>query len=104
MFALLLTLIATPALTGSATAASKGRRNSDRWQTYRYGSDESWRSYPFYNYRITPAVHDRDGDIPVVLQSLCLSRSHHLFGLVERNWRAIVLPSPARYSLRACDA
>jgi hypothetical protein len=49
IFALLLTLIATPALTGSATAASKGRRNSDRWQTYRYGSDESWRSYPFYN-------------------------------------------------------
>jgi hypothetical protein len=38
-----------PALTGSATAASKGRRNSDRWQTYRNGSDESWRTYPFYN-------------------------------------------------------
>ena len=49
IFALLLTLIATPAPTGSAPAASKGRRNSDRWQTYRYGSDESWRSYPFYN-------------------------------------------------------
>jgi hypothetical protein len=27
-----------PALTGSATAASKGRQNSDRWQTYRNGS------------------------------------------------------------------
>jgi hypothetical protein len=39
----------TPALTGSATTAGKGRRNSDRWQTYRNGSDESWRSYPFYN-------------------------------------------------------
>jgi hypothetical protein len=46
--ALLVALVATPALTASATTATKGRQNSHRWQTYR-GSDEAWRSYPFYN-------------------------------------------------------
>ena len=49
ILALLAALIAIPALTGSATAATKGRQYSHRSQTYRYGSDEAWRSYPFYN-------------------------------------------------------
>jgi hypothetical protein len=49
ILALLAALIAIPALTGSATAATKGRQNSHRSQTYRYGSDEAWHSYPFYN-------------------------------------------------------
>jgi hypothetical protein len=65
------------------------------------------------HYRIATAVHDRDGDMPVVLQGLCLSRRHHLLGLIERDRRAIVtytfmnghivLRPPARYSLRARD-
>jgi hypothetical protein len=49
MLPLLATLIATPALTGSPSAATKGRQDSQRGQTYRYGTDEAWRSYPFYN-------------------------------------------------------
>src|SRR5215831_251569 len=36
------------------------------------------------------AVDDRDNDVPVVLRGLCLSSSHHLFGLIERDRSAIV--------------
>src|SRR6516225_7231663 len=42
------------------------------------------------HHRVAAAVHDRDGDIPVVFYGLCLSRSHHLFGLIERDRSAIV--------------
>src|SRR5262249_43695272 len=36
------------------------------------------------------AVDDRDNDVPVVLRGLCLSSSHDLFGLIERDRSAIV--------------
>src|SRR6266446_5235323 len=36
------------------------------------------------------AVDDRDNDVPVVLPGLCLSSSHHLFGLIECDRSAIV--------------
>src|SRR5262249_54498584 len=36
------------------------------------------------------AVDDRNNDVPVILPGLCLSRSHHLFGLIERDRSAIV--------------
>src|SRR6516164_3338429 len=42
------------------------------------------------HHRVAAAVHDRDSDIPVVFYGLCLSRSHHLFGLIERDRSAIV--------------
>jgi hypothetical protein len=41
--------IASPLFAGSAAAAGNARPSSDRSQAYRYGPDESWRSYPFYN-------------------------------------------------------
>src|SRR5262245_18339031 len=42
------------------------------------------------HHRVAAAVHDRDSDIPVVFYGLCLSRCHHLFGLIERDRSAIV--------------
>src|SRR5215472_15709628 len=42
------------------------------------------------HHRVAAAVHDRDSDIPVVFYGLCLSRSYHLFGLIERDLSAIV--------------
>src|SRR5215470_17100477 len=42
------------------------------------------------HHRVAAAVHDRDSDIPVVFYGLCLSRSHHLFGLIERDRSVIV--------------
>src|SRR5215831_9006243 len=42
------------------------------------------------HHRVAAAIYDRDSDIPVVFYGLCLSRSHHLFGLIERDRSAIV--------------
>jgi hypothetical protein len=39
---------------------------------------------------VAAAVHDRDTYVPVILHGLCLRRSHHLFGLIERDRGAVV--------------